>query len=84
MHIFHQLFHTPAFLKESLAKNFVQSSALLLGFRPAGRVPLATAAKELKRRRAGEDTGPYVQKPKPICRGGSYPLAAMDQLPQIF
>ena len=36
MHIFHRLFHTPAFLKESGAKNFVQSSALLLGMPPCG------------------------------------------------
>ena len=36
MHIFHRLFHTPAFLKESLAKNFVQSFALLLGMPPCG------------------------------------------------
>ena len=53
MHIFHRLFHTPAFLKESLAKNFVQSSALLLGMPPCGAgetdVPFCLPKKEPKR-----------------------------------
>ena len=53
MHIFHRLFHTPAFLKESLAKNFVQSFALLLGMPPCGAgetdVPFCLPKKEPKR-----------------------------------
>lgn len=81
---FHFTENTPAFLKESGAKNFVQSSALLLGMPPCGTGEgevFFPAMERTKDRRGTAPMSAYAQRalivtfpPAPFLRG-CVPLA---------